>query len=627
MCGISGVVDLSGAPAAKMAAEAEAMAATMIHRGPDGGGCWSADCVGLSHRRLSIIDLEGGTQPMVGSSGRVIVFNGEIYNFVELKAELEAAGLRFATHSDTEVLLRAFERWGVDCLGRLVGMYSFAIWDPADRSLFLARDRLGKKPLFLARDGKRLAFASEIKALLTLDWVRDGAATDYRAISDFLSLGYILGPKTAFANMEQLLPGHWARWDESGWRSGEYWSLADLVKAPKVALTSAVGDRFMALLEDAVRIRLRSDVPVGVHLSGGIDSSAVMAVAARVAATPPKAFVAAFDEGEFDESGYARLVAAHVGAAIESCHGHGAGEGLGRMLWHYDQPFADTSLVPTFHLNAMARPFARVVLGGDGADELFAGYPTYVADRAYGVYRHMPRPLQRGLSSLADRLVRPRYGKVGWDYKLRQFLKSGGLSREEAHYWWRCVFSEAEKRRLLSPDALAAMGDYRPFDAFAEHFRNVEGGEGGFLDRSLYVDIKTWLADDILVKVDRASMASSVEVRSPLLDHRLVEFAFTLPESAKMAGGRQKVILKDAMATLLPPEIMNRKKRGFNAPTRPYWRPDSDIGGKDDGILAGLALDETREDVTFRRFGLSVLSTWLEMVERLRAGGGWPRPS
>lgn len=615
MCGICGVIDLAGVPAAGMADQVTAMAATLIHRGPDGFGQWSDAGIALGHRRLAIIDIEGGAQPMVGESGRVIVFNGEIYNFVEIRAELEQAGERFATHSDTEVLLKAFERWGPDCLSRLVGMFAFAIWNPADRSLFLARDRLGKKPLFVARAQGRVAFASEIKALMRLDWVRDGARIDYRAISDFLSMGYILSPKTAFANVEQVDAAHWARWDAAtqGWRTGEYWSLAEVALGPKRADSPAVDEDFLALLHDAVRIRLRSDVPVGVHLSGGIDSSAVMAIAARVAPTPPKAFVARFDDEDFDESGYARLVAAHVGAGIETCSGLEDSAGLGRMLWHYDQPFADTSLVPCFHLNAMARPFARVVLGGDGADELLAGYPTYLADKAYGVYRHVPRWMQKGASALADRLVRPRYRKVGWDYKLRQFLKSGGLSPEEAHYWWRAIFSEEEKRRILSPDALAEIGDYRPFDAFARHFKAVEGGAAGFLDRSLYVDIKTWLADDILVKVDRAAMASSVEVRSPFLDHRIVEFCFTLPESAKLDGTRQKVLLKRVMAGMLPPEIMARKKRGFNSPTRPYWRPDSHIGGHVPGIRAGLVLDETREDVTFRRFALSVLSTWLEM--------------
>jgi len=624
MCGICGVVDPAGMPAPHMTALVESMSATLIHRGPDGFGQWSDTGVGLAHRRLAIIDLEGGAQPMAGQSGRVIVFNGEIYNFVEIKAELEQAGERFRTHSDTEVLLRAFERWGRDCLPRLVGMFAFAIWTPAERSLFLARDRLGKKPLFIARAEGCIAFASEIKALLRLDWVRRSAAVDYRAISDFLSLGYIQSPKTAFANVEKLPAASWARWDaQGGWRGGEYWSLAETVKGPKRALSAELDEEFLDLLKDAVRIRLRSDVPVGVHLSGGIDSSAVMAVAAKVAATPPKAFVARFDDEAFDESGYARRVAAHVGAGIESCLGHADHTDLRRMLWHYDEPFADTSLVPSFHLNAMARPFARVVLGGDGADELLAGYSTYGADRAYGLYRRLPRPLQRMASALADRLVRPRYNKVGWDYKLRQFLKSGGLSREEAHCWWRVLFSEEEKRRILSPEALAAIGDYRPVDASLAHFKAVEGGAAGFLDRSLYVDIKTWLADDILVKVDRASMASSVEIRSPFLDHRLVEFCFTLPETAKMDGTVQKVLLKRVMRDLLPAEIMTRKKRGFNAPTRPYWRPDGDIGGKDAGILAGLALDETREDVTFRRFGLSVLATWLDMVEELKRGGEW----
>ncbi len=623
MCGICGVVDLGGMPAPQMAALVEAMAATMTHRGPDGFGQWSDSGVGLAHRRLAIIDIAGGAQPMVGRSGRVVTFNGEIYNFVEIKAELEQAGEIFDTHSDTEVLLRAFERWGPDCLKRLVGMFAFAVWNPADRSLFLARDRLGKKPLFIARAEGRIAFASEIKALLRLDWVRRGAKVDYRAISDFLSLGYVQSPKTAFANVETLPAAHWARWEAGNWRDGEYWSLAETVKGPKRAMSVGVREEFLDLLKDAVRIRLRSDVPVGVHLSGGIDSSAVMAVAAKVAATPPKAFVARFDDEEFDESGYARKVAAHVGAEIESCLGHSDHRDLRHMLWHYDEPFADTSLVPCFHLNAMARPFARVVLGGDGADELLAGYSTYGADRAYDLYRLLPQPVQKAASALADRLVRPRYKKVGWDYKLRQFLKSGGLSREEAHCWWRTLFSEDEKRRILSPEALAEIGDYRPVDTSLAHFRDVEGGEAGFLDRSLYVDIKTWLADDILVKVDRASMASSVEIRSPFLDHRLVEFCFTLPEAAKMDGGEQKVLLKQVMRDLLPAEIMARKKRGFNAPTRPYWRPDADIGGHVPGIRAGLALDETREDVTFRRFGLSVLATWLEMVDELGRSGEW----
>lgn len=624
MCGIAGI-------AGDLVPDSEAVLPVIVralaHRGPDGEGVWFGPAIHLGHRRLAVIDTtDAAAQPMQGASGSVIVFNGEIYNHLELRAELEARGVRFRTRSDTEVLLAAYETWGEDCLPRLAGMFAFAIWDAGRRVIFLARDRLGKKPLYLFRQGRGLAFASEAKALLTLPAVRAGAVPDLQALSDFLSLGYILSPKTAFANIARLPPAHAARFDPANgaWSEWRWWNLAEHVLAPRLPYDESARDRFRELLSLAVSQRLQADVPLGIFLSGGVDSAAVAASAAALHTRPPHAFTVGFNDHSFDERAQAEETARHLGLPIEVMEQGGGGEiDLGRMVWHCDEPFADTSLLPTWQLDATARRRVTVALSGDGADEILAGYPTYRADQFYRLWRHVPGGIQAALARVAGRWLRPSYRKVSFDYKLRQFLGAQGLDRRRAHYWWRVVFSEPEKRRLLHPDIVAELEDYDPYESFAAHFAEVEGAS--FLDQSLYVDVKTWLADDILVKIDRMSMAVGLEVRSPFLDHRLVEFAFRLPPAAKMAGTRQKVILKDTMRGVLPAATLTRRKQGFGAPTRDLGRLDAP--GSFSSLPAlfnpDFVLDDRAEDVTYKSFSLRVLGLWLERLDNYRRGESW----
>jgi asparagine synthase (glutamine-hydrolysing) len=618
MCGLAGFVDGDMRVPEPVPALA-AMVATLVHRGPDGEGLWHGGQVHLGHRRLAIIDTtDAGAQPMTGQSGSVIVFNGEIYNHPELRIELESAGFHFRTRSDTEVLLAAWTHWGPDCLSRLIGMFAFALWDARAGRLFLARDRLGKKPLHFCHAGRFLAFGSEAKALLALETVRRGAALDAQALADFLTLGYVLSPKTIHANIRRLPSAHWAEFDPATGilRTHEYWRLEDHVLAPRRRYDKAAREQFAALLEDAVRIRLRADVPVGCFLSGGLDSSTVAAMAQRVASQPPRAFCVGFSDKSFDERGHARHVADHLGIALEVLEGGSEAVDLAALIHHCDDPFADTSLLPTWQLNAAAARHVKVALSGDGADEILAGYPTYRADRLYRLYRHLPSSAQAALDAGARRWLRPSYRKVSLDYKLRQFLAGRGLSPERAHAWWRVLFSADERRRMLADDLLATLGDYEPLDAFDSHFARVEKAD--FLDRSLYVDIKTWLVDDILVKADRMSMAHGLEVRSPFLDHRLVEFTLALEPKAKMAGRRQKVALRDAAQSLLPAAILRRRKEGFGAPTQNCGAlvpPALDFPRL---FRHDFALDREREDVTYKSFALGILTGWLSLHRDFR---------
>jgi asparagine synthase (glutamine-hydrolysing) len=622
MCGIAGFV-IEG-EARRRSSDLKAMTSALVHRGPDGEGHVFASRCALGHRRLSIIDLAGGAQPMTGESGLALTFNGEIYNYRELRLELEAKGRRFKTDSDTEVLLAGLEMAGEAWIERLVGMFAFAAWDPARQSLLLARDRLGKKPLYYARRPGLFAFASEIKALLELPELRQTAEIDPLAISDFLSLGYVLSPKTAFTGIHRLPGGHLARFQAEGERLEirPYWRLEEHVLAPREPYGAAARERFLELLDSAVELRLRADVPVGVYLSGGLDSSSVAALMARNHQETTRAFCVGFAEKSYTEDHHARRVAEHLGISLTILeNGQPGGDILSRLMRATDEPFCDTSILPTYLLNQSARRHVTVALGGDGADEILAGYPTYRADALYRIFRHAPRAAAQGMAKLAQALLKPSYRKVGLDFKIRQFLRGHGLSPERAHYWWRVYFSEGEKQELMSGDLKAACRGYDPFETFAGHFKRVE--KAGFLDQTLYVDIKTWLEDDILVKVDRMSMAHSLEVRSPFLDHRLVEFCARLAPEAKMRGGRQKAILKDVMEPFLPKDIVHRKKSGFNAPTAALARlvpPKESPAALFD---ARFRLDPAREDVTFKSFAFAALDNWLGLFSSYQEGGRW----
>ncbi|MBT5309548.1 MAG: asparagine synthase (glutamine-hydrolyzing) [Rhodospirillaceae bacterium] len=623
LCGIAGLVwsdkgRVDGAPAS-----VRAMTAELSHRGPDADGFWHCDNAAFGHRRLSIIDLTTGDQPMQSPTGMVVTYNGEIYNFVELREELEDEGLTFKTNSDTEILLALYERDGEKCVDRLNGMFAFAIWDASRHRLFMARDRLGKKPFYYMKTNGVLAFASEIKALLA--WT--GAAeqdVDVRSLSDVLTFGYVLTPKTMFKGIRRLPGGHSAIYDPKADKLeiSEYWNPATLFNAPPRPYDAAAQEEFRALFEDAVRIRLRSDVPLGGFLSGGVDSSAIVAEMAKLSDMPPKTFTVGFDDASFDETPYAKTVADHLGVPFKVLEQPDASAStMSHLVWHLDEPFADTSILPTWKLNGAAAREVKVALSGDGGDELLAGYPTYRADAYYAYYRHVPLFMQRVLSWLANKILKPSYGKVSWDYKARQFLGAHGLSTEHAHLWWRVIFSEDEKRRMLSPTVLAELGDYDPLKEAARFFQRVQGAS--FLNQTLYVDMKTWLEDDILVKADRMSMANSLEVRSPFLDYRVVELMAGIEDKAKLDGGIAKVALKDMMRDVLPEGTIRRRKQGFNAPFQGGDGAVLGTAGFGDLFKEDFVIDPKTEDVTFKSFVLSVLKPWLGMARTFQAGGRW----
>lgn len=619
MCGIAGIVTTAPGDPPLMEASVRRMTAAILHRGPDGEGVWRGDGVALGHRRLSIIDPVGGGQPMIGESGAVIVFNGEIYNYRELRADLEARGRRFKTESDTEVLLAGYEAFGEDILARLIGMFAFAIWQPDRKSLFLARDRLGKKPLFYFEGPGFFAFASEMKALLALDDVRAHVDVDPLALSDFLSLGYIMTPRSILKGIAKLPAGHCGRYQGSqgGLRALPYWHLEGFVTAPRRRYDGKAREEFAALLDDAVRLRLRSDVPVAGYLSGGIDSASVMALAVRHVGASLKTFCVSFEDASFDESELAGLTAKHLGLDLTKlpCPNLRDDE-LEHLGDAFDEPFADTSQIPTYLMNRAASRLTKVALTGDGADEGLAGYSTYRADVLRGVVSGFPSALLCLADGLAATLLRPSYRKVSFDYKLRRFLGGAGLDRERAHYWWRGLFSEGEKRRILSPDIVKACAGYDPFEIYAGHFALVRSA--AFLDQCLFVDIKTWLQDDILVKADRMSMANSVEVRSPFLDHRLVEFLAGLEPRAKMLGFSQKRILRHAMQDRLPAYVVRRPKQGFNAPARTYGLHAASARDFPQFFRHDLVLDPGAEDISFKAFALRVLDIWLRKHARDR---------
>jgi len=588
MCGIAGEVRLEGMDGSeKWVAEA---CEIMAHRGPDGEGIAVSPGIVFGHRRLSIIDLEGGKQPMTDASGRyVITFNGEIYNYRELRHYLQTKNYRFLTKSDTEVILNAYAHWGMHCVKHLNGMFAFGLWDKEERTLFLARDHLGVKPLLYMADGKGALFASELKALLRHP--RIVPALDYYALSDYLSLGYILTPKTIIRGICKLPPATWLLWKNGQVRLERYWELAEFVNQPPTHFASehAAVEALHAELNRAVTSQLVSDVPVGAFLSGGIDSSAITQKMAHFYPEQVKTFSIGFREKSYSELPYARFAANYLGTQhVDEVIAPDLARGLSQWLWYFDEPFADTSSVPTYFLCHLARQHVKVALSGDGGDECFAGYETYRADKAQAWYNAwIPEALHRTVIAPFVQWLPATHRKVSLDYKIKQFIRYARSAPEVGHYSWRLLFSEAEKQVLWGPDIQRQIGDYTPFEVFSAYFRDVPNASP--LHRALYVDAKTWLADAMLVKVDRASMANGLEVRVPLLDYKLVEFAMALPDRFQLNGRTTKYLFKKAMEGYLPRKILYRAKRGFNSPVA-HWIEDIEriIAFHEHDVLSGI---------------------------------------
>ena len=569
MCGIAGIVHVDrGHPVDR--ALIERMTDSIFHRGPDAGGCHMGAGMALGHRRLSIIDVAGGDQPIFNEDRTIaVILNGEIYNFEPLRAELEALGHRFGTRSDTEAIVHAYEEFGPECVARLRGMFAFALWDEPRRRLMLARDRVGKKPLYYRQTGDGLAFGSELKALLQDPSMK--RSVNVRALHDYFSLGAVSGPETVFEEVAQLPPAHYLVWERGAVTVREYWNVP--APAHQAERTEAETlERLDAVFTEAVRVRLMSEVPLGAFLSGGVDSTAVVEAMARLSGRPVVTTSVGFAERAFSEVEHARAVA----QVVKSDHAEvmvrpQAAEILPRLVWHLDEPLADSSALPTYYVSKAARERVTVALSGDGGDEVFAGY-----QRRYGL-NAMEVRLRRALPEWVRRgIVRPlgqAYPRAEWlprPLRARYVLQNLGTTFERAYFSDVSLLRDEEQRRLLAPEFVRALDGHDSFTGFARHFDRVRGWDP--LSQLLYVDLKTWLANDILVKVDRMSMANSLEVRSPLLDHEVIEFAATVPSDLKYRGRVSKYLLKRHLERRVPASVVHRPKQGFSIPLARWLR-------------------------------------------------------
>jgi asparagine synthase (glutamine-hydrolysing) len=566
MCGIAGIVRRDGAPVDRelLARMNEAIR----HRGPDDDGFYFNDGVGLAMRRLSIIDLKTGKQPIHNQDQTAwIVFNGEIYNYRELRAELEKLGHTFYTDSDTEAIVHAYDQYGTDCPNHLRGMFAFAIWDTHAKSLFLARDRVGKKPLLYALVDGQLVFGSEFAAvLLHPDVSRD---VDFEAIHYYLSFLCVPAPLTAYRAIRKLEPGHSLLWRNGELKLERYWQ-PDFSKKLKISETEA-GERVVELLREAVRVRLMAEVPLGAFLSGGIDSSAVVALMSEESSGPVKTFSIGFEEQDFSELHHARRVAEHVGADHhEFIVRPNAMEVLPMLVEHYGEPYADSSAIPTYYVSRETRQYVTVALNGDGGDECFAGYERYAAMNLAEKYASLPGVLRKGvIENLAAALPAFEGGRNPLR-SVKRFVAAASLPRVDRYLHWVSAFREADKRELYSDSLRNETASFDTADVLAPWFAKANGA--GIIDASLLTDTMTYLPNDLLVKVDIASMAVSLEARSPFLDHHVIEFAASLPENLKARGLTTKYLLKRVLKKLVPEENLTRRKMGFGVPIGHWFR-------------------------------------------------------
>ena len=564
MCGIAGIVDLGKSPSVQ---DIEAMIAEVAYRGPDGAGqaCLADSGVALGHRRLSILDLsEAGRQPMASRDGRFwVVYNGEIYNYLEIRRELEAAGHAFHSTSDTEVLLCAYEHWGAACLDRFMGMYAFAIWDSHRKELFAARDRLGIKPFYYRETPEGIVFASEIKSILAVQ--KAPQQIDTSLIDVYMDFGYVPGEDTLHKGIKRLLPGHVLTWRDKRTRVSRYWDLDFGGRSDQA--TADPAEKIRTLLQESIALHLRSDVPLGVFLSGGLDSSAVVALLSPRVSSGLKTFSIAYDFGpQYDETSYAREVAAAF--STDHCEVRMTpGQFMNFVpdyIRHMDEPVSDPAAISLYYVSKLAREHVVVCLSGEGADELFAGYSFYVYNLAMEKARRIcGAGLFRGLSGLI--------GGIGRLAKFRKYLDLASRPLEQ-RYRGVSGYESGKKLRLYSGGFAASAAEGNPgCRSFIEGlFSRSRSWDP--LSRMLYFDTKTWLVDDLLIKADRMSMANSIELRVPFLDHRLVEQAALLPSREKIRNSRTKVILKRIMQDRLPQRIISRRKMGFPTPLETMFR-------------------------------------------------------
>lgn len=623
MCGIAGFVNFSGHARDAAQERVKRMADTLIHRGPDEEGIYVDDFAALGHRRLSIIDLSAGRQPMSIVDGLVqIVFNGEIYNFLEVRADLEAKGHRFKTHSDTEVILVAYLEWGEHCVDKLNGMFAFAIWDARVRRLFLARDRVGKKPLYYYRKGSQVAFASELKALRAGGHCPD--EVDPESLDCYFTFGYIPAPRTIYRGVRKLQAARCLTISSSSESERTYWKLsfANPVARP---MQEAV-DEFETLLDEAVKCRFMSEVPLGAFLSGGIDSSLVVASMARQTERPVITNSIGFEDKRVSELPVARATAAylktdHHELVVEPR----VAELLEKIAWHFDEPFADSSAVPTWYVCEMARRTVTVALSGDGGDEGFGGY----------TFRYLPHMMESKVRAAMPALIRqvvfgslgtlwPASAKLPKPLRLKTIFENLSVSDAQAFYRDLIWLRSDAREELYTPEFMERLKGFSPMEVVQPYYAGSDARDA--LGRSQSADIHFYMTDDVLAKVDRMSMAHSLEVRCPLLDHRIIEFAATLPAELKVDARHGKLVLRTLAGRRLPPETLEQPKRGFSIPAARWLRNELrpmaeslilDRNGVFEDILDarmvkqmwGEHLSETRDHSVFL-WGLMMLGLW-----------------
>jgi asparagine synthase (glutamine-hydrolysing) len=558
MCGICGRINRENGDGAILRTQTEQMMRLMEHRGPDHGGMWGDALAAIGYRRLSVIDLATGNQPVRSEDGtKILVFNGEIYNFLELKEQF-GSEVRFHTNSDTEVVMRLYEKFGPACLNHFRGMFAFAIWDSDQQTLFFARDRTGKKPFFYSVQNGNLIFASELRSLLVHDDFHFETNPD--SIYHYLSLQYIPSPDTIFKNVSKLPPAHFGVFKKGNLQIERYWKL-DYVPAPWKE--SEALERFHELLQQAVSLRLISDVPLGAFLSGGIDSTTIVSMMAAVAGQRVRTFNISFREQEFDEGPFAKEVAQRFGTEHQELTvtpDHAAV--IPKLAWHYSEPYADPSAIPTYYLSCMTRGFVTVALSGDGGDELFGGYPRYL----------FTEPAD-GKASAESRFIQavqkiPMNLRIAW--RIRKWMEEKFLNLTEIYFQKISAFNELEKRSLLTPSFAERTRSISTIDWLSKRMQPFD--RLNFPQNLMAFDTETYLPDDLLVKTDIASMACSLEVRCPLLDQEMLEFAARLPLSLKIRNGVTKYLLKRYLNGKIPEHLITRPKTGFGVPLKSWFR-------------------------------------------------------
>ncbi|MGA7854584.1 MAG: asparagine synthase (glutamine-hydrolyzing) [Candidatus Acidiferrales bacterium] len=618
MCGIAGFTHRNGCVDPERIRKA---ITTLVHRGPDQIGIFRSPLMSLGAARLRIIDLQGGDQPLTTVDGNTtIVFNGEIYNYKELRDELERRGYRFRTNCDTEIVLYSFVEWNTDCFSRLRGMFALAAWTETTRTLVLARDRMGIKPLYVARRNGDLFFGSELKAILIHPEI--DRQLSLAGLDCYLSLNYVPSPLTLVEGIKKLAPGTWLRWRDGEISSEAYWNIPEVVS--RNWTMDEAKEELDLLLKQSVREHLVSDVPVGVWLSGGIDSSTVLHYAAAQSSAPVKTFSISFAGQGCDESGYIRHVAKHFGtdhSEYDLIPDTNLCDAIAEFAHYSDEPSADAGALPVWYLSKLSRTKTTVALSGEGADELFGGYLTYRANQISAYVRKFPQKAIRLALRFADAYP-VSDDSIGFDYKVKRLAEGCLMPAERAHTFWNGTFSEAQKAAMLKVCLPGA------FDQHLAQLEKMPVSKENTLERFLRFDQRFYLPDDILVKTDRMSMAHSLEVRPPFLDHRIVQFAATLPAHLKINGSRQKVLLKELMRDKLPAPVLQRKKMGFDIPAHEWLRGPlramlleivSDGAANYDALFRPAVLREyvklhlnRRANLGYHLWGLLILFLWMK---------------